>query len=222
MVYACAYALISRQGYEHRKQWGKGSWTYTEPQAKLGELIRYDRDYGTNVDYQVYTPFFKRRTFYEANMRDYKQQRRQSADGARSVLTEFRLGAMVPTYSKLVREIDAIYYLSAAAIAFQKPADKRDAKDMRLAEIWEKLKVTLDQIFSECGVDFESDLRKSIIVSEPFDRITKDMIQENSPYRSDLFEIGFLARDNPELRTRFRELLRTTKAEIKREVLSID
>lgn len=206
MVHACAYSLISRKSYEHRKQHGKGSWTYTEPQAKVGMVTKIDQeDY--LVDYFIYTPFLKRRYLNERGVEKYKHDR--------GLLVEFRLGAMVPTYSQLVREIDAIYYLSAAAMAFQKPVDMRDDKEICLAKIWQQLRETLDQLFGECGVDFESNIRKSIILSEPFESISKKSIDEDTAYKSDLFEIAFMARDNPELRTKFRELLRSTKVKIK-------
>lgn len=207
MVYACAYSLISRKSYEHRKQHGKGSWTYTEPQAKVGKVTKFDQENLNLIEYEIYTPFLKRRDHYDEEVEKYKHYRGR--------LVEFRLGAMVPTYSKLVREIDAIYYLSAAAMAFQKPVDMRDDKEMCLAEIWQQLRETLDQLFGECGVDFESNVRKSIILSEPFESISEKSIHEDSVYKSDLFEIGFMARDNPKLRTKFRELLRATKIKIK-------
>lgn len=128
---------------------------------------------------------------------------------------EFRLASGILGLDNLFREVDAIYYLSVAAIAYQKSFSERDDVEQKLAYLWVSLVTKIEEIFWSISLDYSSGLSRSVFYlgENNFDEGTK-----NLPYNKMLFELRYQSATNSKLKFEIRRLVRQTKHSIKEAI----
>lgn len=197
LVVACGFSTVSTDFLELRRQQGRGSVRFFDQAMKVSGGAASDRYY--------YVPLLKRRLAKETRL--YKPS---NIVGDSLVSTEFRTGIPINGFANLIREVNAVYYLSIAAIAHQKPENQRDAVDTLLADVWIETLDNLCALLSEDDILIQDSIEKSFF----FTNASTEKEQKNPPILYDLWEVAYQSRQR-KVRSKYRKLLAETKHKIK-------
>ncbi|HNS65913.1 MAG TPA: hypothetical protein PKJ26_05460, partial [Candidatus Woesebacteria bacterium] len=200
LVFGCGFSEFKQADLNLRREKGKFKIKLRERYKKITET----------PDGIQYVPFLKKRSAEYTKPYGQKQTE-QDEDSLRSV--EFRLGNRFKSFQNLTREVDAIYYLSTAAIAHQKDASERDPVEVKLSQIWEELAHKLDEIYLQIGIHFPSGATKSFIFGSSDSEEVKAK-RGSTPYNTHLFELGYQSATDAVFRSQIRTLVKNARKEI--------